>query len=335
MMARFFRWIFMLLAMAALLAGAVAGWAYWQSSQTLKPVATPLDFQIAPGSSARSVGQQLARQGTGVQPDLFYWVARLRGEATQLKAGSYELSPNETTLSLLAKLTRGDQTTVSLTIVEGWTFKQMRAALAAHQHLKQDSRSLNETAIMAQLGLAGQAPEGWFYPDTYVFARGTSDWDVLRRAHRSMQKRLTEVWTERDPASPLKTPYEALTLASIIEKETGAAKERPLIGGVFNNRLRIGMMLQTDPTVIYGLGDAFDGNLRKRDLQTDTPFNTYTRAGLPPTPISLPGQASLLAAVRPASTKALYFVARGDGTSEFSETLQAHNRAVRKYQLGQ
>ncbi len=143
------------------------------------------------------------------------------------------------------------------------------------------------------------------------------------------------MWAERDPASPLKTPYEALTLASIIEKETGAAKERPLIGGVFNNRLRIGMMLQTDPTVIYGLGDAFDGNLRKRDLQTDTPFNTYTRAGLPPTPISLPGQASLLAAVRPASTKALYFVARGDGTSEFSETLQAHNRAVRKYQLGQ
>jgi UPF0755 protein len=329
------RWTLRLL----LLLGVAAAAGYWWITRPLSPRTTPLEFSIAPGSSARSAATQIAAQGTGADATSLYWLARLAGEARNIKAGSYELEGGESLWTLLRMVTRGDQVTASLTVVEGWTFRQLRRAIAEHPNLRHDTVPLSDAALMASIVQGTPQPpgepEGRFFPDTYVFAKGASDLDVYRRAWRAMNRQLETAWAERDPSVALRSPYEALILASIIEKETGRAADRPMIGAVFNNRLRLGMMLQTDPTVIYGMGEAFDGNLRKRDLQADTPFNTYTRSGLPPTPICLPGQASLLAAVRPAASKALYFVARGDGSSEFSETLEAHNRAVRKYQLGQ
>lgn len=322
-----------MLTLAAL--GIAAAAAYWLVTKPLSPKQLPLEFHIPFGSNAKQVAQVLAQVGTGAQPDLFYWTARASGRARQIKAGSYEMVEGETLWSLLNKLTLGDQITATVTIVEGTTFRQFRKSIAANMNLKQDTRELTDSAIMSKLGATNAQAEGQFFPDTYVFAKGASDWDVYRRAYRAMQTQLAAAWEQRDADTPLKTPYEALILASIVEKETGKAGDRGLVGGVFVNRLKIGMLLQTDPTVIYGLGETFDGNLRKRDLQTDTPYNTYTRSGLPPTPISLAGQASLLAAVKPQPTKAIYFVARGDGTSQFSETLDAHNRAVNKYQRGQ
>ena len=219
-------------------------------------------------------------------------------------------------------------------LIEGWTFRQFRSELAKAEGLKPDTAGLSEAQIMQALGAAGTAAEGRFYPDTYAYSKGSSDLAVLKRAHRAMAHRLEATWAERAPDTPLRSVDDALTLASIVEKETGVAADRGKVAGVFVNRLRIAMPLQTDPTVIYGLGEAFDGNLRKRDLLADTPYNTYLRGGLPPTPISMPGKASLLAAVRPEPTKALYFVARGDGSSEFSDDLAAHNRAVSLYQRG-
>ena len=217
---------------------------------------------------------------------------------------------------------------------EGWTFRQFRAELARAEALKPSTANLSDAEVMVAIGAPGQFPEGRFYPDTYAYSKGSADLAVLKRAHHAMKTRLDAAWAERAGDSPLRDAEDALRLASIVEKETGAAADRGRVAGVFANRLRIGMPLQTDPTVIYGLGAAFDGNLRKRDLQTDTPYNSYTRGGLPPTPIAMPGKASLLAAVRPDPTNALYFVARGDGSSEFSETLVEHNRAVNKYQRG-
>ncbi len=222
-----------------------------------------------------------------------------------------------------------------MTLVEGWNWRQVRQALARAEQLRGDSAALGDEALMAALGRPGVAPEGRFFPDTYTYAKGSSDLAVLRRALHAMDRRLEAAWAQRAPDTPLKSAEQALTLASIVEKETGRAEDRAQIAGVFSNRLRVGMLLQTDPTVIYGLGDRFDGNLRRRDLTTDTPLNTYTRAGLPPTPIAMPGKASLPAAVQPADTKALYFVARGDGSSHFSNSLDEHNRAVNRYQRGQ
>ena len=274
-----------------------------------------------------------------VQADLLVILARLSGRDTQIKAGSYEIENGITPLALIEKLTRGDVTMQELAIPEGWTFRQFRAALDAHNGITHTSAGLDDASLLSRI--AGSAagtdpppahPEGWFFPDTYLFARGSKDVDVLRRAHRAMKKRLAAEWERRTPGVPYANAYEALIMASIVEKETGQAKERPQIAGVFVNRLRRGMLLQTDPTIIYGLGAGFDGNLRKRDLQTDGPYNTYTRAGLPPTPIALPGLAAIQAALKPARTDAIYFVARGDGTHEFSATLEAHNRAVNKYQ---
>jgi len=235
---------------------------------------------------------------------------------------------------VIDRLRRGETLKERLTIVEGWTFREMRAALAAHPLLKRDSEKLSDAQLLAAVGSTEPHPEGLFAPDTYVFDAGTSDLDILRQAHRAQQARLARAWEERAADLPLKLPYEALILASIIEKETGQSADRARIAGVFINRLRIGMLLQTDPTVIYGLGEKFDGNLRKRDLTTDTPYNTYTRGGLPPTPIALPGQASIEAALKPEKTRSLYFVARGDGTSQFSDSLDEHNRAVARFQLG-
>ncbi len=258
----------------------------------------------------------------------------MSGQDRQIKAGNYEITAGTTPYSLLQKLARGEESLRALTLVEGWNWRQVRAALAREEALQPDSAGLSDAALMQRLGRAGVPPEGRFFPDTYTYAKGSSDLAVLRRALHAMDRHLEAAWAQRASDSPLKSPEQALILASIVEKETGRASDRPMIAGVFSNRLRIGMLLQTDPTVIYGLGDQFDGNLRKRDLQTDTPWNTYTRAGLPPTPIAMPGKAALLAAVQPQATKALYFVAKGDGSSHFSASLDEHNRAVNRYQRG-
>jgi UPF0755 protein len=329
---RFLLTIFLFAALAVLAAG---GAALWWVYQPLRLPAPSVDLSIEPGTLPRGVAEAVASAGVAVNPDLLYWWFRLSGQARDIKAGSYELEAGITPHRLLAKLARGEESLRAVTLVEGWTFRQMRAALAKEEGLRPDTRGLDDGAVMSLLGRTGQHPEGRFFPDTYTYARGSSDTAVLRRALRAMDKRLDAAWAQRSPRTAVKTPEEALILASIVEKETGRGADRPLVSAVFNNRLRIGMPLQTDPTVIYGMGTAFNGNLRKVDLQTDTPWNTYTRAGLPPTPIAMPGKASLLAAVQPADSQALYFVARGDGSSHFSQSLDEHNRAVNKYQRGQ
>jgi UPF0755 protein len=281
------------------------------------------------------VAREAVSSGVQASPALLFWWFRLSGQARLIKAGSYELETGLTPRTLLSKLTRGEEALRSVTLVEGWTFKQVRSALSKAEHLTPETQGLEADLIMKMLDRTGQAAEGRFYPDTYTYAKGSSDLKVLQRAMRAMDHHLGAAWQLRSASTPLKTPNDLLTLASIVEKETGRAIDRPMIASVFTNRLRIGMRLQTDPTVIYGMGDKFDGDLRRRDLLTDTPWNTYTRAGLPPTPIAMPGKASLLAAAQPAPSSAFYFVARGDGTSQFSDNLDAHNRAVNKYQRGQ
>jgi UPF0755 protein len=329
---RFLSNVFLLVFLAAL---GAAGWAYWWVNQPLNLPAASVDLSIEPGTLPRGVAQAVKDAGVDVNPDLLYTWFRVSGEGRRIKAGSYELEAGITPMRLLAKLARGEESLRAVTLVEGWNFRQFRAALAKEETLKPDTKGLADEAIMSTLGRPAQHPEGRFFPDTYTYAKGSSDVAVLRRAMRAMDKRLAAAWAQRSPQAVVKTPDEALILASIVEKETGKAADRPLIAAVFNNRLRVGMPLQTDPTVIYGMGAAFDGNLRKKDLQADTPWNTYTRAGLPPTPISMPGKASLLAAVQPAASNALYFVSRGDGSSHFSASLDEHNRAVNKYQRGQ
>jgi len=313
---------------------AAGGAAFWWVHQPLRLPAGGIELSIEPGTLPRGVAEAVSRAGVEVDPRLLYAWFRVSGQAREIKAGSYELEPGITPRRLLAKLARGEESLRAVTLVEGWTFRQVRAALAKEESLRADTRGLDDAAVMERLGRAGLHPEGRFFPDTYTYARGSSDLKVLDRALRAMDRRLAEAWAQRSSRAVAKTPEEALILASIVEKETGRAADRTLVSAVFNNRLRIGMPLQTDPTVIYGMGTAFNGNLRKVDLQTDTPWNTYTRSGLPPTPIAMPGKASLLAAVQPAESKALYFVARGDGSSQFSETLDEHNRAVDKYQRG-
>jgi UPF0755 protein len=315
--------------------GAVGWWLYEPLRLQPQPGNQVVDLEIEPGTPAQRVAEVVAASGVDVQPVLLYAWFRLSGQARQIKAGSYEVTPGTTPRSLLSMLVRGEESLKSVTLVEGWNFRQVRAALQKAEALKPDSAALSGEAIMAQLGKPGVHPEGRFFPDTYTYAKGSSDLSVLKRAARAMDKRLEAAWAMRQPDTPLKTADEALILASIVEKETGKPSDRAEIGAVFSNRLRIGMMLQTDPTVIYGLGEQFDGNLRRRDLLADTPYNTYTRGGLPPTPIAMPGKAALLAAVQPASSKSLYFVSRGDGTSQFSSTLDEHNRAVNKYQRNQ
>jgi UPF0755 protein len=317
------------------LALALGGVAFWWLNHDLPLTAATLDLSVEPGTTPRGVAQATVDSGVQTSPALLYWWFRLSGQARQIKAGSYALETGLTPYRLLAKLTRGDEALRSVTLVEGWTFKQVRAALLKAEHLKPDSKGLNDALIMEQLGLPGRHPEGRFYPDTYTYAKGSSDLKVLLRALHAMDKQLMQAWQARAVDTPLKTPEELLILASIIEKETGQPSDRPMVASVFSNRLRLGMMLQTDPAVIYGLGEGFDGNLRRRDLLADTPWNTYTRNGLPPTPIAMPGKASLLAAAKPANSRALYFVARGDGSSQFSDSLDAHNRAVNKFQRGQ
>lgn len=325
---------FLFLVVLALALG-IGGGAYLWVNQPFDLPTPTVDLSIEPGTSGREVAIAVVEAGVPVNALLLHAWFRLSGQSRLIRAGSYELDRDTTPRSLLQKLVRGEEALRSITLVEGWTFRQVRENLAKAEQLRPDSAPLSPEDIMAQLGKPGVHPEGRFFPDTYTYSKGSSDIAVLKRALRAMDKRLEAAWALRAPQSPLKTPDEALVLASIVEKETGASKDRPSIAAVFSNRLRIGMRLQTDPTVIYGMGTAFDGNLRKKDLLTDTPWNTYTRTGLPPTPIAMPGKASLLAAVQPAPSKALYFVARGDGSSQFSNTLDEHNRAVNKYQRGQ
>ncbi len=317
----------------ALALGATGAAYVWLNQPFDLPTAT-VDLSIEPGLGARDVAQAVTLSGVPVNPLLLQAWFRLSGQSRQIRAGSYELDRNTTPRSLLQKLVRGEEALRSVTLLEGWTFRQVRDALQKAEQLKPDSLALSAVDVMTQLGQPGVSAEGHFFPDTYTYSKGSSDLAVLKRAMHAMDKRLAAAWAQRAPQSPLVNAEQALILASIVEKETGSPKDRPAIAAVFSNRLAIGMRLQTDPTVIYGLGEAFDGNLRKKDLLTDTPWNTYTRVGLPPTPIALPGKASLLAAVQPASSKALYFVARGDGSSQFSATLDEHNRAVNTYQRG-
>ena len=315
-------------------AAGLAGTAWWWLDRPLPLAGPSAELSIEPGANPREVAQAWVDAGVQTSPRFLYEWFRLSGQAKRIRAGSYEIDAGATPRTLLAKMVQGDETLERVRFIEGWTLRQLRAELAKAPHLKPASAKLSEAELMAALGSPGVPAEGRFFPDTYVYSRGVSDLTVLRRAHKALQARLADAWAARAADTPLKSPDEALVLASIVEKETGQAADRPLIAGVFVNRLRVGMLLQTDPTVIYGLGERFDGNLRKRDLQADTPYNTYTRAGLPPTPIALPGMASLRAAVRPQPTKALFFVARGDGSSVFSDSLADHNRAVNQYQRG-
>ena len=325
------------LVVAGVAAIALATGVLYQYAQTPLPLQVPpaKAFELKAGSSLRSIARQLVEAGVLTEPLRFEVIARLQGDAGGIKAGSYEIVTAVTPLELLDKLTRGDVVQEQITFVEGWTLRQMRQAVGEHPHLRHDSSILSDAEFLERVGVAGYASgEGLFFPDTYRFNRGASDLDVLRQAREAMQKQLDTLWISRAPNLPFKSPYEALILASIVEKETGVGADRPLVAAVFVNRLRRGMKLQTDPTVIYGLGAVFDGDLRKTDLQRDTPFNTYTRAGLPPTPIAMPGFASLSATLNPPRSDALYFVARGDGTSHFSTSLDEHNRAVDRYQRG-
>ena len=293
----------------------------------------PLEVEIPPGQSARGVAEKLSASGVQTPWVLLYGWFRISGGSRDIKAGSYEFTPGTTPRTLLSKLVRGEQAVRSITILEGWNHRQVFELLRASPDLTQDLEGLSTADIMALIGYPGRHPEGRFFPDTYRVSKRATASSVLRQAAQAMDKRVNDAWAQRDSTVPLRTPEDALILASIIEKETGLESDRRRIGGVFTNRLRIGMRLQTDPTVIYGLGERFDGNLRRDDLQTDTPYNTYTRAGLPPTPIAMPGAASLRAAVQPGDTNAIYFVARGDGSSQFSATLEEHNAAVRRYIL--
>ena len=320
------------LALVVVGAAAVAGAIGWWLHQPLSLAVDPVELSIEVGDSPRTIAQAWVRAGVVSSPVALYEWFRWSGQARKIRAGSYEAPRGTTPIGLLEKMVRGDETLAVVRFNEGWTFRQIRTELAKSEALRPTTAAMSDADIMTALGASGVSPEGRFHPDTYAYSKGSTDLAVLRRAYRAMDARLLEAWQERAADTPLASRADLLTLASIVEKETGSPADRGRVAGVFVNRLRIGMPLQTDPTVIFGLGPAFDGNLRKRDLLADSPYNTYLRAGLPPTPIAIPGRASLLAAVRPDPTKALYFVARGDGSSEFSDTLADHNRAVNRYQ---
>ena len=331
-MRRFLVW-FTALVLTAGIGLMAAGLLWLQTPMRIQPPAGSalLDLEIELGTTPRQVAEAVAASGAQVWPLGLYAWFRWSGQARQIKAGNYEIPAGMSPRQLLSMLVRGEEALKSVTLPEGLTFVQVLATLRKAELLTPDTQGLSPEHIMVKLGRPGVHPEGRFFPDTYTYAKGSSDLALLQRAARAMDKRLAEAWAQRRPDLPLRTPEQALILASIVEKETGKPTDRAQIGGVFINRLRVGMLLQTDPTVIYGLGERFDGNLRKRDLLADTPYNTYTRAGLPPTPIAMPGKAALLAAVQPAKTSALYFVAKGDGSSHFSASLDEHNRAVNKY----
>ena len=322
-----------LLGFVLLAAAAAAGYGAWYAGSPVRIAKYPVEVEIPRGAGFRTAIEQLEKSGIAIRRYEFELLARAHGKVRDIKAGSYEILQPVTPLELLQKLTRGDVTQAEVRLLEGWTFAQFRAALDASPHLRHETTGMSDADILARLNVTEMHPEGLFFPDTYLFGKGASDLAVLRRSYGAMARHLKEEWEARDTTVPYRSPYEALIMASIIEKETGQAGERDMIGGVLVNRLRIGMRLQVDPTIIYGLGAAFDGNLKRSHLLEDGPYNTYTRAGLPPTPIAMPGLASLRAAVRPGKTDAMYYVSRNDGSSHFSRTLEEHNRAVARYQL--
>jgi UPF0755 protein len=331
MVMRLLRWLVLLIVMAAV---GIAAATWWWLQNPLPLAADAVEVSIAPGTSPRSVADKWVQAGVQTQPEFLWLFFRFSGKAPQMRAGNYSIERGITPPQLLERMLKGESLMEVVRITEGWTFKQMREALAQAPSLKATTKDMSDEQIMAALGVPNVPAEGRFFPDTYHYSRGATDMSVLRSAQQMLHKKLEAAWAERAKDVPLKSIDEALILASIVEKETGAEADRAKVSSVFNNRLRIGMPLQTDPTVIYGLGASFDGNLRKKDLQTDTPYNTYTRKGLPPTPIALPGGNSIKAALQPAQTKALYFVARGDGSSVFSDNLNDHNRAVNQFQRG-
>jgi UPF0755 protein len=318
---------------AFLAAALAAAWLIYFSTSFVNLPRVPYEFTVRSGASLKAIARQLAADGVLNEGETLWILGRLLGKSTSIQAGTYRLDKPLTPVELLDKLARGDVVLIEILFVEGTTMKQWLEQIARHPQVRQTAAGKGEAQLRAILGLDPPL-EGWFFPDTYRFTPGVADVDILKRAHGAMKRRLAETWAARDPDLPFKTPYEALILASIVEKETGQATERPIIASVFVNRMRSGMRLQTDPTVIYGMGESFDGSIRKRDLTTDTAWNTYTRDGLPPTPIAMPGMGSLRAVMKPADTKFLYFVGKGDGTHEFSRSLEEHNRAVAKYQLG-
>jgi UPF0755 protein len=322
------RRLFKLLVAVTLIAVAVV----YYFMRPLPLPATPFAFDLKQGHSLKVTARELQQAGLLEQSWPFVMLVRLVGHSTRLKAGNYVLEHPVSLLTLFEIISKGEVSQRQVSVIEGWTFKQLRDALNNDPDISHNTKELTDAEILQRIGATESHPEGLFFPDTYYFAAGSSDLVIFKRAYQTMQKHLQKAWLTRASDLPFKTPYQALILASIVEKETGTPIERSMIAGVFVNRLRKGMLLQTDPTVIYGMGDKFDGNLRKRDLLKDTAYNTYTRAGLTPTPIALPGMASLQAVLHPAQTEALYFVARGDGSSQFSSTLTAHNRAVDKYQ---
>lgn len=312
---------------------AMAGWVIYFAKQPVNLPTASYDLVLKHGSSLRGIAQQMVREGILVEPWTFIFLIRAQGLAGDIKAGNYELRAGMTNYDLFLMITDGITSQRSIVFIEGWTFAQVREALNRHEDVRHLSMPMTNEEILRQIGATESVAEGLFFPDSYFFDSGMSDLDILKRAYETMQRKLAKAWEGRAPGLPYRTPYEALIMASIVEKETGLASERPMIASVFLNRLRIGMRLQTDPTVIYGLGETFDGNLRKRDLLQDNEYNTYTRSGLPPTPIAMPGMAAIEAALHPAQSKALYFVGKGDGSHAFSSSLNEHNRAVTRYQL--
>lgn len=331
-MARLITVLLVVLALAVL-GAAAAGWWAWQELDRPGPAAEAVVVDVAAGVPLAKIARRLEERGVLRHAWLFEWYGRATGLAGQMRAGEYRFPPDSTPREVMERLVRGQVMLHSLTIVEGWTFAQMRAAVAAHPALTSTLENLDGKAIMARLGQPDMAPEGWFLPETYSFPRGTSDLRLMELAHEAMQEALDAAWASRQDDLPLASSYQALILASIIEKETALPEERGRIAGVFSRRLERGMRLQTDPTVLYGLGPDFEGRLRRVHLRADTPYNTYTRHGLPPTPIALPGRASLAAATQPEEGETLYFVATGepDGSHHFSVTLTEHNRAVQRY----
>ncbi len=314
-------------------AGVVAFAWHW-TTQPVNMESDRVQYVAPPGSGVRAIARNMNAAGIDVYPEALAGLARYSGLDKQIKAGTYEAQRGDSPRRLLERMARGEVMQSRLTLVEGWTYRRIRQALQESPDVRQTLQNVSDAEILERLGAAHRSPEGLFLPDTYVFAPGTTDFEILQLAYRAQQGVLEQAWESRSPDLPLASPYEALILASIVEKETGIAQDRGRVAGVFMNRLRRGMPLQTDPTVIYGMGDSYQGRIRKRDLQTDTPWNTYTRAGLPPTPIASPGRAALHAALHPESHRFYYFVSRGDGSSEFSENLRDHNRAVAKYILG-
>lgn len=322
------------LLMALLAIGAYSGW-WWVMERAVPMRTERVDYVVETGSGPKAIARTMNQAGIHVDEQVFSYLARFTEQDKLLQAGAYEAEQGDTLWRLLERMAQGDMKQTRLTLVEGWDYRRIRQQLATNASVKQTLAQSSE-ADQQLLNLLGEDrlhPEGLFYPDTYVFVPGTTDFDLLRRAYQAQNELLASLWAERDPDLPLKTPYEALVFASIVEKETGHSADRERVAGVFMNRLRLGMLLQTDPTVIYGMGEAYEGRIRKRDLQTDTPWNTYTRAGLPPTPIASPGKAALLATLHPEKHDYLYFVSRGDGTSQFSKNLNDHNKAVRQYIL--